>query len=309
MSLYHKYRPASFDEVVGQAEVVSGLRALCAKDDPPHAFLLTGPSGCGKTSLGRIVALALGVDPEDVATQGGDYREVDTADFRGIDTMREIRRGAEYVGLRGARRVWLIDECHKITNDGQNALLKGLEDPPPHAYFVLCTTAPESLLETIRSRCSVHRVSPLGETDMVRLLHRVASGEGERLGRPQLRTIWEKTEGKPRAAIQLLERVLVESPERRDAILAAAESASVATGSLAQALMQGRGWREVANILAGVADDDVESVRRGLLGYASKALLGSDNERAMVLLDQMIEPFFNSGKPGLVHACYLVAKG
>lgn len=264
---------------------------------------------CGKTTLGRIFALALGISREDIETQTGDYREVDSVQFRGIDTIREIREGASYVGLHGARRVWLLDEVHCLPKLSQDALLKGLEDPPPHVYFVLCTTAPESLSETIRSRCSIHRVSPLGEGDMARLLHKVASGEGERVARPHLRAIWEKAEGKPRAAIQLLEKLLAAPPESRDALLAAAESVKVATASLAQALMQSRGWKEVSGILSGVEDDDVESVRRGLLGYASKALLSRENDQAMAVLDQMIEPFFQSGKPGLVFACYQIVKG
>src|ERR1700744_4022274 len=232
MSLYQRVRPGDFDEVVGNADVVANLRSLAAQESPPHAVLLVGPSGCGKTTLGRIFALALGISREDIETQTGDYREVDSVQFRGIDTIREIREGASYVGLHGARRVWLLDEVHCLPKLSQDALLKGLDDPPPHVYFVLCTTAPESLSETIRSRCSIHRVSPLGEGDMARLLHKVASGEGERVARPHLRAIWEKTEGKPRAAIQLLEKLLAAPPESRDALLAAAESVKVATASL-----------------------------------------------------------------------------
>lgn len=301
MSFYQKYRPASFDEVVGNADVVAILRTLTGKEAPPHSYLLTGPSGCGKTTLGRIVARSLGVADED-------YREVDSADFRGIDTIRDIRHGAAYVGLRGARRCWLLDECHQLPRLSQDALLKGLEDPPDHAYFVLCTTAPEALNETIKSRCSAHRVVPLSEADAVRLLHRIATAEGCKLTRLQLRAIYERTDGKPRAALQLLEKVLAAEPDQRDAVVSAAEAVKTRSDSLARELMRPSGWKAAAAILAEVEEDDVESVRRSLLGYAGKVLLGGENDRAAMILDEMIEPFFSSGRAGLIHACYLICK-
>ena len=301
MSLYQKYRPSSFDEVVGNRETVESIRVLTAGDDPPHAFLLTGPSGCGKTSIGRLIASNIGAIEED-------FREVDSAQFRGIDTIRDIRQGAEYVGLRGTRRCWLIDECHRLPGLSQDALLKGLEDPPPHAYFVLCTTAPESLLETIKSRCSIHKVAPLVESEMVRLLHRVASGEGHKLTRQDFRMIHEKTDGKPRAAIQLLEKVLAAAPEDRAAIVATAEAVKEKANGLARELVRRSGWKAVAAILSDVQEDDVESVRRSIIGYCAAVLLRGENDVAMEVLDQMIEPFFSSGRAGLIHACYLVCK-
>lgn len=308
MSLYQRVRPGSFDDVVGNVEVVSNLRSLTSKDDPPHAYLLTGPSGCGKTTLGRIIAMALGVSAEDVETQLGNYREVDSVQFRGIDTIREIREGAPYMGFHGGRRVWLLDEVHRLPGLSQDALLKGLEDPPDHAFFVLCTTNPDALLDTIKGRCSQHKVSPLSEGESVRLLHRVASGEGHKLPRPLLAAIYEKTQGKSRDALQLLEKVLAADEGQRDAVVAAAESVKSKTESLARELMRPTGWKSVASILETVEEDDVESVRRGVIGYVSKVLLGGENDRAMVILDQMVEPMFNVGKAGLIHACYLICK-
>ena len=99
MSLYQKVRPSAFDEVVGakNKEVIASLRPLVEGKDPPHAYVLVGPSGCGKTTIGRLIAKALGVEDED-------YREVDSADFRGIDTIRDIRHAAQYRALKGTRR-------------------------------------------------------------------------------------------------------------------------------------------------------------------------------------------------------------
>ena len=201
-----------------------------------------------------------------------------------------------------------VHNCHELPKLSQDALLKGLEDPPPHVYFVLCTTMPESLQETIKSRCSIHRVSPLSEQHMVALLHRIASGEGEKLSRPQLRAIHEKTDGKPRAAIQLLESVLAVPLDARDAVVAAAESVKAKVDNLAREMMRRTGWKAVAAILADVQDDDVETVRRGVLGYVGKVLLGDEDEQAAAILYWMRDPFFNSGKSGLIHACYCAVK-
>ena len=143
----------------------------------------------------------------------------------------------------------------------------------------------------------------------MRLLYRVARGEGHSLPYAQLAAIYEKTEGKPRAALQLLEKVLAVDPAVRDAIVASAEVAKEQVAVLARALMNGRSWKYVAQILSGIEEDNVESVRRGLLAYSSRTLLrGVEDDRAMEVLDQMVEPFFASGLYGLVHACYLLCK-
>jgi DNA polymerase-3 subunit gamma/tau len=206
------------------------------------------------------------------------------------------------------RRCWLLDEVHGLPKLSQEALLKGLEDPPSHAYFVLCTTAPESLLETIKGRCSIHKVSALSETDMIHLLYRVASSEGVRLPRQQLRLIYEKTDGKPRAALQLLEKVLAVDPESRDAVVAAAEAVKEKANNLARELMRRTGWKAIATILSQIDENDVEATRRGIISYCSAILLREENDLAMCVLDQMVEPFYNSGKAGFIHACYSIIK-
>jgi DNA polymerase-3 subunit gamma/tau len=308
LNLYNRVRPTDFAQVVGNGEIIASLQTLTTQPDPPHAYLLTGPAGCGKTTIGRLIALSLGVNREDVLNQTGDYQELDQVRFRGIDTIREIRDGASYKALRGDRRCWLLDEVHRLPGLSQDALLKGLEDPPEHAYFVLCTTEPETLRETIRSRCSIHRVKPLSETDMIGLLHRIVSGEGQRLSRAQLCLIHAKAEGKPRAAIQLLEKVLSVGPEARDATIAEAEAIQEKSTGLARELMRQTGWKAVASVLSQIDEDEVEAVRRAVVVYCSQVLLNGENDRAMAILDQMVEPFFTSGRAGLIGACYTVCK-
>ena len=106
MSLYHKYRPQSLDEVIGNENAVEAVRAELNKDNPSHSYLFHGPTGCGKTTLARITANNLGAT-------GRDFQEVDTADFRGIETIREMRRNSMFQPVEGSCRVWLLDEVHK----------------------------------------------------------------------------------------------------------------------------------------------------------------------------------------------------
>lgn len=299
MSLYQRYRPNSFDDVAGAKNkaTVETLRKVVASADPPHAYLIHGPRGCGKTTLGRIVGRELGCSDLD-------FVEVDSADFRGVDAVRDIRRNSQYKGVNSGRRVWLLDECHKMTNDAMNALLKGLEDPPAHAYFVLCTTDPEKLLPTVRSRCSAFLVHQLAPDEMLRLLARIAAKEDAQLGRPALQAIVDRAGGHCRDAIQMLELVIADP----NAALDSFETSRAKTIDLCRALIQGNGWKAVASIIVDLKDEDVEQVRRAVIGYCSAILSKEENDRAGEVLSEFVEPFYNSGWPGFILSAYTVVR-
>ena len=201
-SLHQRYRPQSFDGVIGHEATIERLKAVLSNEKGrPHSYLLHGPTGCGKTTIGRIIAKELGC-------KGTDFVELDSAEFRGIDTVRSIRKHMPYLPMESKCRVWLLDEAHALTNDAQTALLKALGEPPSHVYFILCTTLPEKLLPTLRSRCSQYVVSQLTDIQIKYLLRRVIKGEGGSMLHAVYKQIIRSSNGLPRQALIVLEQVL-----------------------------------------------------------------------------------------------------
>ncbi len=145
-ALYRKYRPQSFKDVIGQDHVVKVLENSIRLGNISHAYLFAGSRGTGKTSVARIFA-------NEIGTSENDLYEMDAASNRGIDDIREIREGVNTVPFESKYKVYIIDEVHMLTKEAFNALLKTLEEPPPHAVFILATTETEKLPETVVSRC------------------------------------------------------------------------------------------------------------------------------------------------------------
>ena len=297
MSLYNKYRPKSFDEVRGNKQTVETLRNLLQSASHPQVYLLHGPTGCGKTTIGRIIANTLHCSTMD-------YHELNTADFRGIDTVRDIRKQVSFRPVQGDVKVWLIDECHKLTNDAQNAILKLLEDVPRNTYFILTTTDSQKLLPTIKGRCSQFQVSPLSERDMKRLLHHITTSEGETLEREVYEQIIRDSLGYPRNALQILEQVLNTPSEHRLEVAHKTAEQQSESIKLCRALIKGESWKSVSTILKGLKGEDPESIRRHVLGYSQSVLLGGENDVAARVIEAFWEPLYNIGFPGLVYACY-----
>jgi len=199
--LYKKYRPKDFEGVVGQTDALKSLQQMAKNKKIPHALLFTGPSGCGKTTLARIVRRELGCGKHD-------FSEVNCADFRGIDMVRDIRSRMMQAPISGSCRVWLIDEAHRLTGDAMDAFLKILEDTPDHVYFMLATTNPQKLLKTVRTRCTEISVKSLSNKDIVKLVTDVAKKEGKTLPKEVAKKIADKCEGSARQALVLLHQII-----------------------------------------------------------------------------------------------------
>jgi DNA polymerase-3 subunit gamma/tau len=191
-ALYRKYRPQDFDEVVGQEPIVRTLKNAIAGDEVRQAYLFAGPRGTGKTSMARILAKALNCrqgptpTPDNVchtcvAIANGtslDVIEMDAASQRGIDDIREIRERVVLQPAEGRYKVYILDEAHQLTDAAWNALLKLIEEPPPHLVFVFCTTDLSKVLPTVRSRCQTFVFSRPRLPDLVRKLRLIADAEG-----------------------------------------------------------------------------------------------------------------------------------
>lgn len=302
MSLYLKYRPTSLQQIQGNRTMIEALEGVLAyRDEIPHAILLTGPSGCGKTTIGRII--------RDILQCGAtDYTEVDSADFRGIDTVRDIRRRMHLKPMTGPVRVWLIDEVHKMTNDAQNAFLKALEDTPPHVYFILCTTDPQKLIKTIITRCMEFRVSALGERQMTHLLKQIAAAEGKQITDGAIIQIARGSLGSPRAAINALQKIIDLDPKQQERAVEKAMAEEVQSIELCRALIGGKGWDVVRDLLKGLQDQEAETVRRSVLGYCNSVLLTENNARAAMIIRELQYPTYDSGWPGLTGMCYMASE-
>jgi DNA polymerase III subunit gamma/tau len=225
-SLYRKYRPQSFDaiELVGQQHVVQTLRNAILLDRVAHAYLFSGPRGTGKTTTARLLAKAVNcLDPDPLqrpcnacvncqainAGSATDVIEIDAASNRGIDDIRELRERVKYAPTQLKTKFYIIDEAHQITGAAANAFLKTLEEPPVHTKFILATTDPEELLQTIVSRCQRFDFRRIGVEAIIQRLRTVAEAEGLQIDDEALLVIARHATGSLRDALGLLDQLSV----------------------------------------------------------------------------------------------------
>lgn len=231
-SLYRKYRPLTFESVVGQQHIVSTLEHAVAEGRLSHAYLFCGPRGTGKTTMARILAKSLlcekaeavratgasgcnpdGTCPECEAIAEGthpDVYELDAASRTGVDNVREeIINSVGFAPVRGAYKVYIIDEVHMLTTAAFNALLKTLEEPPSHVVFVLCTTDPQKILETILSRCQRFDFHRISNADIVGRLRYICEQEGFAFDDEALDIVARHARGGMRDALSTLEQLSV----------------------------------------------------------------------------------------------------
>jgi DNA polymerase-3 subunit gamma/tau len=229
LALYRKYRPATFAEVKGQDHVTGPLRQALSTGRINHAYLFSGPRGCGKTSSARILARSLncvnGPTPDPcgvcdscvaLAPSGPgsiDVIEIDAASHGGVDDARELRERAFYTPVSGRFKIYIIDEAHMVTQQGFNALLKLVEEPPPHLKFIFATTEPEKVLPTIRSRTHHYPFRLVPPSILRELMQDILRAEGAAVQDAVLPLVVRAGAGSVRDSLSILDQLLAGSDE------------------------------------------------------------------------------------------------
>jgi DNA polymerase-3 subunit gamma/tau len=220
--LARKWRPQTFDEVVGQEHITRTLKKAVELRRLSHAYLFSGPRGCGKTSTARILAKVINC----LSLQGGnpcnecesclgvtqgrnlDVMEIDGASHTGVNEVRDLQESIGYVPSQFQNKIYIIDEVHMLSTHAFNALLKTLEEPPAHVYFIFATTAPQKIPDTIKSRCQRHQFKRLEVRDITEHLEKICHEEKVKFEKDALRLLARKAEGSMRDAQSLLDQCI-----------------------------------------------------------------------------------------------------
>lgn len=311
MNLYLRHRPNQLSEMFGNENAIASLKSLLQKKKNfPSAVLIYGPTGCGKTTLARIIKKELGCSDED-------FTELNTANTRGIDTVREIIENSNYSTFSGGVKIYLIDECQKLTNDAQNALLKVLEDTPPKVHFILCTTDPEKVILTVRNRCSMFKVNMLPSFILSRLIEGVCKAEGKTINKDVVKEIVRVSKGSPRQALVLLEKELDVDPKGALQELEDLDISETKTKDIIYLLLKPKSadkWEQMSKLIKGLEQLEPEAFRVGILNYFSKVLLGEEKVdegriglyagRISLMMECFSQPFLYGGYGLLVNALF-----
>lgn len=275
MELYKKYRPQRFEDMVGQDKAVKQLKGYFKKDNLPHCMIFSSEaSGCGKTTAARIVAGQLGCNTDDGCDL--DYREINAAMERGIDMARDLRRSVKTLPMKSGRpKVYVIDEAHRLTGEGQDSLLKVFEDTPEYVYFILCTTNLDKIIKTIQTRSAIINFVPISAEHLAMDVKRVLAGEKCKLSDKVITKLCDAAEGSGRQVLMLLEKVLQceTEGEQLDALKEGRATRRQAF-DLVKALLWGRNvkWEEIVAIIDDTPVEDYEKLRRAILTCAAREI-------------------------------------
>lgn len=274
-SLHTKYRPKTLDDVRGQEHIKDGLRAVLA-EGKQQAFLFDGPSGTGKTTLARICAAALGCT---------EVEEIDGATHTGVDSMRETAAHANYRPLDGGNRAFIVDECHRLSRQAWESLLKDIEEPPAGVYWFFCTTEPEKIIKTVQTRCVHFTLKEVAYKKLLLLLADVCEAEGIKVPEDVLDVCADTAGGSPRQALVNLAATKHCTTEAEAKAALNRAPGSKEAVDLARLLSRSWTFAEASALLKELGSESPESVRLTVFHYHLAVALGG-NTASLIILDE-----------------------
>lgn len=287
MTLHTRYRPIKFSQVVGQGHFIKELAGFIS-ERTAHAFLFHGPSGCGKTTLARICARKLGCGDLDIV-------EIDGATNNGIDNVRQLQQAVRYQPLTGnSVTAVIIDECHRISAQAFDSLLKIIEEPPKHLFWFFCTTDPQKMPNTVRNRCQQFTVRPVEPQPLTDLLKNINKAENLDIPDNVLAYIAGKSLGSPRRALVNLERCVGCTTIKEAAVATEQVLDEDAVLALAQFICQfekKRPWAKAMELLEKIGDNDAEGTRLQIMHYIAACLRKAPNDTTATVYLSILEAF------------------
>jgi DNA polymerase-3 subunit gamma/tau len=287
-TLYREYRPQAWDEVRGQSQVTDVLQKAIKNKKLAHAYLFSGARGTGKTTVARILARSVGVTEKDLY-------EIDAASNTGVDNIRELREAMHVVPFESPYRFYIIDEAHMLSRAAWNALLKTLEEPPPHVMFVLATTERDKIPETIQSRCETYIFKQPTREMLADSVADVAKKEGYALERAASDLVALLAEGSFRDALSILQKVLAVSNDKKISVAEVEMVSGAPRGELVRNLLEALAKKDAAKALAAirtvVSENMDPRVLAKLLIHRMRIvlLMRFDTELARSLSEEMTE--------------------
>ena len=297
--LYNKCRAKKFSAMLGCDEIVESIKQSLGE---VHTYLLHGTRGCGKTTLARIIARELKVGSLD-------RYEIDGADQTGVDDARRLKRTVPISPVDGKRKVYIIDECHRLSDQAKDSLLKILEEPPSFVYFILCTTMVNKVVGTMRSRAVQYHMKPLKRNLLIKLLKKIIKKEKLKVSKHLLPLIAEHSEGIPRNAMTMLESVKGMKYKKAEKLIQSDMLGESQVPFICRTLLKGgKGkWKIIKPALKEIQEDP-ETIRRGILGWLNNALLRSDDPKFILrLIECFLDHTYDTGKPGLLYSIALAS--
>lgn len=284
--LHLKYRPETFEDIVGQDAIVASVREQI-DNKTAHSFLFVGPSGCGKTSIARVLARYAGCTKANTI-------EIDAATHTGIDDMRGIIETLAYSGIgASSNRSLIVDEAHALSTNAKSSLLKSLEEPPEHVYWMLCTTEPHRMPETIKTRCHTYQLRALDDDLLAEYIEIIADLENIELEANAFELIANEAHGSPRQALVFLSMCRTAKTRKDCYAMIRSATESDVTQDFLKWLASGRqiDWATARSHAEKMKNENPESIRISVLKYMGACLLNARQQSEAMNFLAIVQAF------------------